>query len=58
MKNSNDSIVNRTRDLPTCVAVPQSTALLRAPYIYIISTNIILSDTGRPNNEEDLKLLL
>ena len=27
MKNSNDTIGNRTRDLPTCSAVPQPTAL-------------------------------
>jgi len=31
MKNSNDTIGNRTRDLPTCSAVPQPTALARAP---------------------------
>jgi len=31
MKNSNDTIGNRTRDLPTCSAVPQPTALPRAP---------------------------
>jgi len=31
MKNSNDTIENRTRDLPTCNAVPQPTALPRAP---------------------------
>ena len=31
MKNSNDTIGNRTRDLQTCSAVPQPTALLRAP---------------------------
>jgi len=31
MKNSNDTIGNRTRDLPTCNAVPQPTALPRAP---------------------------
>ena len=30
-KNSNDTIGNRTRDLPTCSAVPQPTALPRAP---------------------------
>jgi hypothetical protein len=30
MKNSNDTIGNRTRDLPTFSAVPQSTAPLRA----------------------------
>jgi hypothetical protein len=29
MKNSNDTIGNRTRDLPTCSVVPQSTALPR-----------------------------
>jgi hypothetical protein len=32
MKNSNDTIGNQTRDLPTCSAVPQRTALPRAPY--------------------------
>jgi len=31
MKKSNDTIGNRTRDLPTCNAVPQPTAPLRAP---------------------------
>jgi len=31
MKNSSDAIGNRTRDLPTCSAVPQPTAPSRAP---------------------------
>ena len=31
MKNSNDTIGDRTRDLPACSAVPQPTALPRAP---------------------------
>ena len=31
MKNSNDTIGNRTRDLTVCSAVPQPTALPRAP---------------------------
>jgi hypothetical protein len=31
MKNSNDTIGNRTRNLPVCSAVPQPTAPLRAP---------------------------
>jgi len=31
MKNSSDTIGNRTRDLPTCSAVPQPTAPPRAP---------------------------
>ena len=33
MKNSNDTIGNRTRDLPACSVVPQPTAPLRAPVI-------------------------
>ena len=47
MKNSNDTIGNRTRDLPTCNAVPQPTALPRAPphyiciYIYIYINNVL-----------------
>ena len=31
MKNSNDTIGNRTRDVPTCSAVPQPTAPPRTP---------------------------
>jgi hypothetical protein len=31
MKNSNDTIGNRYRDLPVCIAVPQPTAPPRAP---------------------------
>jgi hypothetical protein len=31
MKNSNDNIGNRTRDLPACSAVPQPTAPPRVP---------------------------
>jgi hypothetical protein len=31
MKNSNDTIGNRTRDLPACSALPQPTAPSRAP---------------------------
>ena len=33
-KNSNDTIGNRTHDLPACSAVPQPTAPLRAPVSY------------------------
>jgi hypothetical protein len=35
MKNSVDTIGNRTRDLPTCSSVPQPTALPRVPPIYL-----------------------
>ena len=31
LKNSNDAIGNRTRDLPVCSAIPQPTAPPRAP---------------------------
>jgi hypothetical protein len=34
VKNSNDIIENRTRDLRTCSAVPQPTALPRAPLLH------------------------
>ena len=34
MKNSNDAIGNRTRDLPVCSAVPQSTAPPRSTMDY------------------------
>ena len=37
MKNSNDTIGNWTRDLPTCSAVPQPNALPRAP-VFMWST--------------------
>ena len=33
MKNSNDTVGNRTRDLPACRAVPQRTALPLAPFL-------------------------
>ena len=33
MKNSNDTIRNRTRDLPACSVVPQPTVPPRTPYI-------------------------
>ena len=44
MKNSSDTIGNRTRDLPSCSAVPQLTAASRAPVydciMYILYFNI------------------
>jgi hypothetical protein len=39
MKNSNYTIGNQTRDLLTCSAVPQPTALPRAPYYLIATVN-------------------
>ena len=39
-KNSNDSIGNRSRDLPACSAVPQPTALPRAPTGRKVQTEI------------------
>jgi len=40
MKNSNDTIGNRTRDLPTFSAVPQPTAPPRAPYSLVGKYNL------------------
>jgi len=36
LKNSSDTIGNQTRDLPACSALPQPTALLRAPNYEVI----------------------
>jgi hypothetical protein len=41
MKNSNNTIGNRTRDLLACRAVPQPTALPRAPHIRIITDRYV-----------------
>jgi len=43
IKNSNDTIGNRTRDLPTCDAVPQPTAPPRAPVSRALEFNLIRS---------------
>ena len=40
MKNSNDTIGNRTRDLPACSAVRQLTASPRAPHSTVIKPEI------------------
>ena len=45
MKNSSDTIGNRTRDHPTCSAVPQPTALRRAPR-YSRTLSLILAQDG------------
>ena len=44
MKNSNDTIGNQTRDLPTCSAVPQPTALPRAPVVCV--DEVIMGEYG------------
>ena len=41
MKTSNDTIGNRTRNLSACSAVPQPTALARAPKIIVV--NVIIN---------------
>jgi hypothetical protein len=46
MKNSNDTIGNRTRDLPVCSAVPQLTALRRAPLKLTAMTKILETCIG------------
>ena len=40
MKNSSDTIGNRTRDLPTCSSVPQPTALRRV-FVGVALRNIL-----------------
>ena len=41
MKKSNDTIRNRTRDLPACSAVPQQTTLPHAPEWYGPKLNLL-----------------
>ena len=43
MKNSNDTIGNRTRNLPACSAVPQPTAPPSAPGRNVLLTNVMNS---------------
>ena len=47
MKNSDDTIGNRTRDLRTCSSVPQPTAPLLTPGICTVHLNIILPSMTR-----------
>jgi len=47
MKNSNDTIKNRTRDLPTCSAVPQTTTTTTT------TTNTTTTTTTTNNNNDD-----
>jgi hypothetical protein len=50
MKNSNDTIGNRNRDLPACSAVPQPTAPPRTPYLEgECSLEVCLRETGYAN---------
>jgi hypothetical protein len=48
MKNTKDTIGNRTRDLPTCNAVPQPTAPPRTPRSRVKQSNI--RQTGDENS--------
>ena len=58
MKNSNDTIGNRTRDLLACSAVPQPTAQPRAPIIckytqYVNLRQVAFRATELPNTRRD-----
>ena len=52
MKNSNDTIGNRTRDLPACNAMPQPTAPPRTPMQDSIVVNIKKIDLYLSENEK------
>jgi len=47
MKKSSDTIGNRTRDLPACSAVPQPTALPRAPSLTYTHINYLVPRYGK-----------
>jgi len=50
VKNRNENIGNRTRDLQACSAVPQLTATPRAPYCQSVYEYV-------PNHKESTKIL-
>ena len=53
-KNSNDTIWNRTRDLPAGSVVPQPTASTRAPnYIYIYTYTLKIPPSMQSPNTMD-----
>ena len=55
MKNSNDNIGNRTRDLPACSAVPQPTALPRAPaHGSVHRNNILVYNSNKMHKSQSL----
>jgi hypothetical protein len=55
MKNSNDTIGNRTRDLPACSTVPQATVPPRSPYFRTVHKNIVYSVlVGKPEGRRPL----
>jgi hypothetical protein len=52
MKNPNDPIGNRIRDLPACSAVPQQTELPRNP-VNLIGDREVRSESTRINTVDD-----
>jgi hypothetical protein len=54
MKNPNDAIGNRTRDLPACSAAPQPTAPPRAPLLWIMSEDILYLSVVSPDVKMEL----
>jgi hypothetical protein len=54
MKNSSDTMGNRTRDFPVCSAVPQPTASPRAPNFLNYLRIIIIIIISMANNEQYL----
>jgi len=55
MKNSSDTIGNRTRDLPTCSAVPQPTALLRVLELTGREVKKMKCKEGEESREQQIK---
>jgi hypothetical protein len=51
MKNSNDTNGNRTLNLPTCSAMPQSTALPRVPHRNQSTKQYEIGGTPQPLSE-------
>ena len=58
MKNSSDTIGNRTRDFPTCSAGPQPTALRRTPTLYVVAKTANITTEGNELQVQNTGLLL
>jgi hypothetical protein len=54
MKNSNDTIGSRTRDLSACSAVPQPTASPRNISVDIIICNVVIMLSNESKNFEEM----
>jgi len=54
MKNFNETIGNRTRNLPACSAIPQPTAPSSTPVLTLVQTKQIRMNIHKQNNTKNI----